>query len=228
MCGKFTAQMTWGEYCALAGVGAGGGSFSRNENVELGTFTPMSNVPVVHLGPVRQRRITPMRWGWHDPRAANPLRSFRHLHTRSESIDTTPAWADSFQARRGVIFTKQFNIGEALPSGKTKQWRCSREDGKPVAMAVIFNVWELIQGPLRAFAMVTTAACPPLSEKDERMPALLRDEDEVAVWLGETGATDAELKALLRPYDGTLVMREQGATGPSPRTAKPTPQPGLL
>ena len=57
--------------------------------------------------------------------------------------------------------------------------------------------------------MVTTNSCPPLAAKDGRMPALLRDEEEIATWLGETGATDAELKALLRPYDSSLVMREQ-------------------
>lgn len=50
-----------------------------------------------------------------------------------------------------------------------------------VAMAVIFNVWELVHKPLRAFAMVTTTTCAPHSEKDDRMPALQHDEDEVAM-----------------------------------------------
>jgi putative SOS response-associated peptidase YedK len=91
--------MTWGEYVALAGVGTdggGGGDDPMDASKMLGTFTPMSNVPVLHLGPVRQRRITPMRWGWYDPSAVNPLRSFKHLHARSETIDTTHAWAESF------------------------------------------------------------------------------------------------------------------------------------
>jgi putative SOS response-associated peptidase YedK len=238
MCGKFTAQMTWGEYVALAGVGSDGGAGGpdpMDASKQLGTFTPMSNVPVVYLGPVRQRRITPMRWGWHDPGAANPLRSFKHLHARSETIDTTHAWAESFQERRGVVFTKQFNVGETLPNGKTKQWLCTRPDGEPVAIAVIFNLWELVQGPLRAFAMVTTASCPPLAAKDDRMPALLRNDDEVAMWLGEAGASDAELKSLLRPYDGSLVMREQDGPKPKgdepppkPKKPKSNPQPGLF
>ena len=62
------------------------------------------------------------------------------------------------------------------------------------------------------------------------MPALLRDDEEVATWLGETGATDAELKALLRPYDGSLVMREQESSKKDASPPKPTPdpQPGLF
>ena len=212
--------MTWGEYCARAGVGTDGGASggdAMDPGKVLGTFTPMSNVPVLHLGPIRQRRITPMRWGWYKHRADNPLRTFSHLHARSEDIDRTPTWMDPFREHRGVVFTKQFNIGEELPDGKIKQWLCSRADGEPVAVAVIYSAWELVQGPLRAFVMITTESCPPLSMRDNRMPALLRDDDEIAKWLGETGATDKDLKALLRPYDGSLVMRAQTSGSPPPK-----------
>ena len=57
--------------------------------------------------------------------------------------------------------------------------------------------------------MVTTTLCKPLSDKEDRMLALLAGDEEVATWLGELGATDAELKTLLRPYEGELVMCEQ-------------------
>jgi putative SOS response-associated peptidase YedK len=238
MCGKFTAMMTWGEYVARAGVGTDGGAGGPDAmapNKMLGTFTPMSNVPILHLGPVRQRRITPMRWGWYDHKSGDPFRRFTHLHARAETIDSAPTWVDAFHETRGVVFTKQFNIGEEEPTGKIKQWICNRPDNEPVAIAVIFSAWDLVQGPLRAFAMVTTDACPPLSEKDGRMPALFRDEDEIAAWLGETGSTTAELKALLRPYDGELVMREQdGAKAekdkqpPKPKKPKSDPQPRLF
>jgi putative SOS response-associated peptidase YedK len=214
MCGKFTAMMTWREYCDLAGVSLSGdhpGPDAMDGAHVLGTMTPMAKVPVLHLGPVRQRRITPMRWGWPDTRAADPAKGFRHLHARSEEIDRTPTWIEPFHETRGVVFTKTFNIGETLPSGKTKQWVCSRADGEPVAIAVIYSSFDLPQGTLRAFAMVTTASCPPLSEKDERMPALL-ELDDVATWLGEAGAIAADLKALLRPYQRSLVMCEQEAT----------------
>ena len=41
------------------------------------------------------------------------------------------------------------------------------------------------------------------------------------MWLGEVGAPGAELKALLRPYDGSLVMREQDGA----KKDKPPPKP---
>jgi hypothetical protein len=44
-------------------------------------------------------------------------------------------------------------------------------------------------------------------------PAILGP-DEVARWIGEDGASDKELKALLRPYSGMLVMRPQEPNKP--------------
>ncbi len=232
MCGKFTAMLTWREYCELAGTSLSGdhpGPDAMDADHVLGTMTPMAKVPVLHLGPVRQRRITPMRWGWPDMRA-DPHRGFRHLHARSEEIDRTATWIEPFHETRGVVFTKSFNIGEEVAPRKTKQWVCSRADGEPVAIAVIYATFETTQGPLRAFAMVTTASCDPLATKDDRMPALL-EIDEVGTWLGETGANAAELKALLRPYGGSLAMREQEATRTPARKRAPAPvrdEPGLF
>lgn len=236
MCGKFTIMMTWAEYCALAGVGTDGGAGgpdAMDAAKVLQTMTPMATVPVLHLGPVRQRRITPMRWGWYDQKLADPRKGFRWLHARSDTIDSTPAWIEPFYMTRGVVFTKQFNIGEELPNGKIKQWVCNRADKEHVAIAVLYSVWDLVGGPLRTFAMVTTDSVAPLNERDSRMPAILANEDEIAIWLGETGADGAELKALLRPYEGELVMREQDGPKkdgppPKPKKAKPEPQPGLF
>ncbi len=202
MCGKFLIGMSWGEYCELADVDAG-------EVVAiLNTMTPMSRVPVLHLGPNRKRRVTAMRWGWLDRKLANPMRGFSHLHARSEEIDRTPTWVEPFRASRGVVFARSFNIGETLPTGRTKQWVCSRPAGEPMALAVVHSAWQTAQGPLAAFAMVTTASCPPLDAKDERMPALL-EFGEIGKWIGEQSLSPGELKALLRPYTGELVMREQ-------------------
>jgi putative SOS response-associated peptidase YedK len=213
MCGKFSAQLTWDEYCDLAGVEPGEATDAMDSATVLRTFAPMSRVPVLHLGPVRQRRITLMRWGWHNHKLADPMRGFSHLHARSEEIDRTPTWVEPFRDRRGVVFAKTFNIGEELPGGKIKQWVCSRADGAPMALAVIYSSWQLAQGKLTAFAMVTTRSCAPLDRKDDRMPAILKPE-EVAMWIGEVGATPSQLKSFLRPFDGSLIMREQAAGKP--------------
>ncbi|MGH6890034.1 MAG: SOS response-associated peptidase family protein [Rhizomicrobium sp.] len=229
MCGKFTAMMSWSEYCALAGVALGGGyagTDAMDAGRTLGTFTPMSALPVLHLGPVGQRRVTPMRWGWHKRNVSDPNRGFAHLHARSEEIDRTPTWSDPFHETRGVVFTRSFNIGEELPSGRVKQWVCARSDGAPLAIAILYSIRQHATfGKLRSCVMVTTAACPPLCGRDGRMPALLADPEEIRMWLGETGAAPDAIKSLLRPYQGLLVMREQEKPAPrQPTTRKGTPE----
>jgi putative SOS response-associated peptidase YedK len=216
MCGKFEARLTWDEYCDLAGVGPGEGGDALDAATVLGLFTPMARVPVLHLGPVGRRRLTLMRWGWHNHKLADPMRGFSHLHARSEEIDRTPTWVEPFRDARGVVFAKAFNIGEVLANGKTRQWVCSRADGAAMALAVVYSSRQLVQGRLTAFAMVTTQSCAPLDLKDDRMPAILKPE-EVAMWIGEESATPPQLKSLLRPFDGSLVVREQQPSKPKQR-----------
>jgi putative SOS response-associated peptidase YedK len=218
MCGKFTVMMSWSEYCALAGVtleGGYAGPDAMEADRALSTFTPMSALPVLHRGPVGQRRVTPMRWGWYQRTITDPRRAFSHLHARSEEIDRTQSWTGPFHDARGVVFARSFNIGEELPNGKVKQWVCARPDGAPLAIAVLYSVRQHATfGTLRSCVMVTTAACPPLCDRDSRMPALLATPEEVRVWLGETDAATDAIKAVLRPYEGTLVMREQEKASP--------------
>jgi len=220
-------MMTWGEYCNLAGVstsGGGDGPDAMPADKMLSTFTPMSNLLVLHLNPVRQRSIKPMRWGWYNHKLPDPRRGFSHLHARSEEIDRTPTWIEPFHDTRGVVFTKSFNIGEELPNGKTKQWVCTRADGQPVALAVLYSVNEhILAGKMHSCVMVTTESCAPLNLKDSRMPAVLHP-DDIPQWLGEKAASTAELKALLRPYDGSLIVREQEPTKPPRPPKEPKPK----
>jgi putative SOS response-associated peptidase YedK len=168
---------------------------------------------------------------------ASPSQENSHLHARSETIDTTMTWMEPFSDSRGMIFAKEFNIGEELPNGKTKQWICARKDGKPVAIPVIYAMTQLVQGNLWAFVLVTQDSVEPLNGKDNRMPALLGMTD-IPQWIGEKGATTAELKAMLvKPYSAPLTMRDQPTNKPKaernttrarPKREKPEPGPGLF
>lgn len=231
MCGKFSAMMQWDEYCELARVSPGDGGGGEDApkidpKAILGLFTPMARVPVLHLGPVRQRRLTLMRWGWPDDRGTQP---FRYLHARAETIDSTMTWSEPFHhGQRGVVFAREFNIGEELPNGKVKQWICNRIDRKPVAIPVLYTFREWVPQNLWAFVMVTQDSIPPLDGKDNHMPALL-EMDDIPQWICERSATKDELKAmLLKPFSAGLEMREQAPAKPraerNTTRARPKPE----
>jgi putative SOS response-associated peptidase YedK len=87
-------------------------------------------------------------------------------------------------------------------------------------------VWESWQDPesgewVRSCSIVTTEANALVGQIHDRMPVIL-DPTDYARWLGEESVAPAELKGLLRPFGGELVMwpvsprlnRQDDAGGP--------------
>lgn len=186
--------------------------------------TPMRLAPVVFLDAQGRRAVTPMRWGWIDARAPDPFRKPGMMHARGETLDVRPLWKHAFAEGRGVVWADTFNIGEELPSGKVKQWRCRRADGKPVAIAVLWERWDHPErGSLHVFVPVTTDSPPSVHSKDERFPLLLSSEDEISLWLGEDGAPPECVKSLIRPFGGELIVEEE-ARPQAPKRARGSQQ----
>jgi putative SOS response-associated peptidase YedK len=203
MCGKFTQMATWEEVVAfsqpLTAIPEGGA---------VTVSTPMRTARVIRLGEDGRREMVAMRWGFSKPE--NPSFKPDHMHARAETIDTRPTFAESFAERRGLVLVETFNEGEQLSSGKTQQWVIRPKDRKPIAIAVIWEEWAGDTGSEPTFVMVTVPPNELIGRITDRMPAILRQEDW-AVWLGETEASPAEAKALLRTFDakGAWEMAQQ-------------------
>jgi putative SOS response-associated peptidase YedK len=73
-------------------------------------------------------------------------------------------------------------------------------DKKPIAIAVICETWANGAETLDTFIQVTTPANAVISRITDRMPAILPPEDW-ATWLGETDASPADVKAVLRTFE---------------------------
>jgi putative SOS response-associated peptidase YedK len=75
---------------------------------------------------------------------------------------------------------------------------------------VICEKWTNGAETLDTFIQVTTPANALISRITDRMPAILRPEDW-ATWLGETDASPAGVKAVLRTFEdgGNWTMTEQ-------------------
>jgi putative SOS response-associated peptidase YedK len=221
MCGKFTQMYSWAEihaFSSLIGSGSdgGGGHSAGDGNDAPETVTPMRSAHVIRLNEVGKRETVPMRWGFIDRASATPFARPRHMHARGETVDRLPTFAAAFAHRRGLVAVKTFNVGEEVTPKKTVQHVLTPRDGRPIGLAVI---WERVAGldgqPLLTFVMVTTPPNDLIARVTDRMPAVIPPE-HWGTWLGESGASPADAKALLVPHAGELDMALQ----PKP-TAKP-------
>jgi putative SOS response-associated peptidase YedK len=234
MCGKFTAMASWAEVHAFSQplTMPADGSEGDSSNDQVVTYGVARNVPVI-ISENGQRRIVMMRWGF--PHAKDWRRP-QPIHARSETIDTTQAFADAFHdGQRGIVVMRTFNEGEEVGS-KTVQYTIDPGDGIPRGFAFLWRRFEIEGLPVAMLAcvMVTAPASNLIAPITDRMPAILEDADW-ATWLGETAAPPAEAKATLRTMEGVnwKMAKEPKPESPKERNTtkarpKPPPEPTMF
>jgi putative SOS response-associated peptidase YedK len=94
----------------------------------------------------------------------------------------------------------------------------------PIAIAVICEQWTNGADVLDTFVMLTTPPNALIARIADRMPAILPRETW-PVWLGETDASPADVKALLQTFEdgGAWTMEPQQPTRAT-RPPKPVRQ----
>ena len=192
-------------------------------------FRVMGDLPViVYDREAGKRRVVPMRWGY--PRRGN-WRSPDPIHARSETIDSKPTFAPSFQnAQRGIVLVKTFNEGKQTSPKVTEQHTITLGDEPAGAIAFLFDEFSIadLPSPLRACVMVTVPAnalIRTLSTEHaeaDRMPAFLA-KDDWSTWLGETDAPPEEIKTCLKTVEGVnWKMSKEERVASKTKRAKPT------
>jgi putative SOS response-associated peptidase YedK len=195
MCGKFTQLLSWYKTADPATL------WKKIGTDAVETVTPMRPASVISLDAAGVRRAMRMRWGLLPQAVRDPAAVKPHIHARAETLDRKPAFREAFLSRRGLVAVTSFNEGRDLGRGKSEQHELVSGDGKPLAIAV---VWE--QGaPLASFAMVTVPPSDLIATITDRMPALIEEADW-PLWLGEVPAPAGAAKALLRPSARSLSM----------------------
>jgi putative SOS response-associated peptidase YedK len=209
MCGKFTSMATWSQVVAFSQP-LTAERFEAKDDHEV-TFRVMSNLPLLIFDPdTRERRIIAARWGYPHPK---DWRRPQPIHARSESIETTKAFARSFlDGQRGIVLCKTFNEAPDVP-GPALQHTITPDTDKS-GLAFIWRAFDVGAAlPMVACVMVTVPANRLIATlPTDRMPAIL-DPADWAKWIGEEPATVDELKAMLKTIEGVkwTMRREERA-----------------
>jgi putative SOS response-associated peptidase YedK len=163
-------------------------------------IAPAQAVPVVANSPlVGARWLEAMKWGlvpfWSkDPEIGNRL-----INARAETVAEKPAYKQAIKRRRCIIPGDGFYEWKAETGGRVPH-HIRRRDGELFGFAGLWEEWESLDGsPLRTCAIITTAPNELMAPIHNRMPVILRPEDEGA-WLDPELKDTGAIVAMLQPY----------------------------
>ena len=158
---------------------------------------PTSKLPIV-ISAAGSRILTLMRWGLIPSWAKDLKIGYSTFNARAESLASRAAFRGAWRARRRCL---------VLADGYY-EWRDTDKQPFAVALAnhgpmTLAGLWDCWRSPagetIKSFAIITTMANAKLASLHDRMPVLIPP-DSWGEWLGEKSASEATLRALLRPY----------------------------
>ena len=172
--------------------------------------SPGTGIPTVRNRPGSTRReLATLRWGlvpsWARD-ADNPS-----VNARAESLAEKPTFREAFRSRRCLVPASGFY--EWSVHGRTrKPWLFRLRDGRPFALAGLWETWMAPDGTaLESCAVVTTAPNTLMQPIHHRMPVLLEGEAAWSLWLDPQSPPPA-LATLLRPHDAEAMTASAVST----------------
>jgi putative SOS response-associated peptidase YedK len=171
------------------------------ENLQLDLQTrynvaPTQTMPVITRN--SPNRAEEMRWGLVPFWAKDASIGNRMINARAETIAEKPAFRRALAARRCLVPASGFYEWQRSPEGKVPHY-IFLPDADTFAFAGLYEIWKDDAGNvLKTYTIITTTPNELMAPIHNRMPVILRREDE-ALWL-DKAAEVPDLLALLQPY----------------------------
>jgi len=159
---------------------------------------PMQYVTaVVHDG--MKNRLGELRWGLVPSWAPDDKIGSKMINARAETLLEKNSFKLLIRRKRAIIPADGFY--EWKKSGSLKQpMRITMKDGALFSMAGLYDTWASPDGrKISTCTIITTTPNRLMADIHDRMPVILRPEDE-AEWLDRSNEDVQGLLALLRPY----------------------------
>jgi len=196
MCGRFSLGVNVDRLVGEFGLDPEGLNHEPRYNI-----TPGQDVLAVVRGP-EGLRAGLLRWGLVPRGAPDAKGEARMINARSETVATRPSFRDSFRRRRCWILADGFYEWTPAPGGGKQPHFIHRPDGRPFALAGLWDRWRGGNREIVSCAILTTRPSDVVAPLHDRMPVILPTEGREE-WL-EPEAEPEALHALLRPDAGPL------------------------
>ncbi len=145
-----------------------------------------------------------LKWGFIPSWAKEEKIGYKMINARAESLAEKPSFRKAFQTKRCLIIADSYYEWKNTEERKVPM-RIKLKSDKPFAMAGIWETWKSANGvKIYSCAIITTQANAYTASVHERMPVILKPEDE-KIWLDPSIQDSSYLNDLLKPFDAHLM-----------------------
>ncbi|MAE09243.1 MAG: hypothetical protein CL661_10850 [Bacteroidetes bacterium] len=190
MCGRFQLSVKGKQISERFNVEVFDELYKPNYNC-----APSQKLPVITND--QPHSLSYFRWGLIPFWAKDPKLGYRNINTRSETISSKPSFKNAFKKRRCLIPANGFY--EWRKDENKTPFRIFFKNEKLFALAGIWETWKDAENKIiNSFSIITTEPNSLSKDIHNRMPVILKPEDEQS-WLSENN--EELLKKLLVPFD---------------------------
>ncbi|MBW2109749.1 MAG: SOS response-associated peptidase [Deltaproteobacteria bacterium] len=152
------------------------------------------------------RYLYMMSWGFVPFWAKDESIGYKLINARGETLSEKPIFKRLFEEKRCLVLADGFFEWKQLGKGKVKvPMRFVLKDRRPFAFAGLWDIWQDPQGKeQQTFTIITTGANEIVRPIHDRMPVILKREDEEE-WLDPENKKIDRLSSLLKPFPSELM-----------------------
>lgn len=174
------------------------GSFDEEYQFSYNIAPSQSVLSVINDG--TRNRLGYLRWGLIPFWAKDEKVGYKMINARAETIAEKTSFKNAYKKKRCLIIADSFYEWKKTPERKIPM-RIKLKNHAPFGMAGIWESWKSPEGlSIYTCSVITTAPNELMTSIHDRMPVILKPEDEKD-WLNPSNNDPAYLQQYLKSFD---------------------------
>jgi putative SOS response-associated peptidase YedK len=202
MCGRFTL---FAEFDKIID------RFEIEAAIQGSLYKPSYNVAPSHsvisvINDGRKNRLGYLRWGFIPFFAKDEKIGYKMINARAETLTEKVSFRQAYQSRRCLVLADSFYEWKRHDNKTKTPMRIKLRSDELFAMAGLWERWTSPQGePVYSCTVITTTPNELVKDIHDRMPVILKPEDE-KIWLDPSNKDTSRLNELLKPLPKERMM----------------------
>ncbi|MBU8918720.1 SOS response-associated peptidase [Neobacillus sp. 114] len=197
MCGRFTLTATIDQILDRFDIQA----FLDEENYLPSFNIAPSQLVLAVINDGTSNRMGFLKWGLIPPWAKDISIGHKMINARAETLTEKPSFEKPFQKKRCLIIADSFYEWKRNDDKTKTPMRIKLKDENLFAMAGLWEQWKSTEGKsVFSCSVITTAPNELMMDIHDRMPVILKPEDE-HTWLDPSITNTNFLKQFLVPFN---------------------------